>query len=528
MKEKLIQYKNQFIHYWQQRSMAQKGMLIGSFIFIIILAGIIAITSKPQFVPLFSGLSPEEIGQIKESLDAKGVSYELANGGTVINVSEKEEDTLKVQLAAEGLPKSGNIDYSFFSENAGFGMTDNEFNVLEREAMQTELSGLINSIDGVKNSTVMINTPSESVWVSDQDQTATASVVLGLKPGYKLEQNQINALYHLVSKSVPSLPVDNIVIMDQYFNYFNVNDSNQSNSSFSAYEEQRKIKQDIEQDIQRQVQKVLGTVIGHNNVIATVTADVDFTQEQREETLVEPVDEENMEGIQISVERIRENYEGEGAAAGGTPIGEDDIPGNAEIDGDDGEYERVEERINNEVNRIRKEIVESPYEVRDLGIQVMIEPPERNGELPARLEGDIEQLLSSIVRTTISDNDDDPLTQQDINEKIFVSSYTFNGNTELPQEMDGEIPYWYYLIGGFLLVIILLLLFLLIRKNRNEEEQEVQQEEYHFEEKEVFDAPDINDSRGSENTVRLEQLEKMAKEKPDEFAKLLRTWLSED
>ena len=39
-------------------------------------------------------------------------------------------DTLMVELAAEGIPKSGSIDYSFFSENASFGMTDNEFNVL--------------------------------------------------------------------------------------------------------------------------------------------------------------------------------------------------------------------------------------------------------------------------------------------------------------------------------------------------------------------------------------------------------------
>ena len=40
-----------------------------------------------------------------------------------------------------------------------------------------------------------------------------------------------------------------------------------------------------------------------------------------------------------------------------------------------GDYERIEETVNNEVNRIRREIVESPYKIRDIGIQVMVEPP---------------------------------------------------------------------------------------------------------------------------------------------------------
>ena len=67
-------------------------------------------------------------------------------------------DTLKVELAAEGLPKSGSIDYSFFSQNAGIGTTENEFNVLKLDAMQTELANLIKGIDGINDAKVMITT----------------------------------------------------------------------------------------------------------------------------------------------------------------------------------------------------------------------------------------------------------------------------------------------------------------------------------------------------------------------------------
>ena len=57
-----------------------------------------------------------------------------------------------VELAAEGIPKSGNIDYSFFGQNASFGMTDNEFNVLKLDATQTELAKLMKSIEGIRSS----------------------------------------------------------------------------------------------------------------------------------------------------------------------------------------------------------------------------------------------------------------------------------------------------------------------------------------------------------------------------------------
>ena len=38
----------------------------------------------------------------------------------------------------------------------------------------------------------------------------------------------------------------------------------------------------------------------------------------------------------------------------------------------------------------------------------------------------------------------------------------------------------------------------------------------------------LTEEQETEGTIRRKQLEKMAKEKPEEFAKLLRTWIAED
>ena len=64
---------------------------------------------------------------------------------------------------------------------------------------------------------------------------------------------------------------------------------------------------------------------------------------------------------------------------------------------------------------------------------------------------------------------------------------------------------------------------------RNREKREELEEEMIIEEQlATFDVDDINTEHETEGTVRRKQLEKMAKEKPEEFAKLLRTWIAEE
>ncbi|MBY6036096.1 flagellar M-ring protein FliF [Fictibacillus nanhaiensis] len=531
MNEKMKQVTKQITERFKARSNTQKGIILGGiFLFI---AGFIFLTvmmSTPNLVPLYTNLSPQEAGQIQENLNSKGIANEVGDAGKTILVPEGQVNNLQVQLAAEGLPKSGNIDFSYFGEKSGFGITDKEFGVLEREATQTEIANLIKSINGVEDASVMITLPESSVWVNQEEEKASASVVLSLGDGARLNEDQVKALYHLVSKSVSNLPMENIVITDQYFNYYDLNHSGNANSSASKYEEQRKIKQDVERDLQRRVQQMLATIMGQDKVVATVTTDIDFTEEKREETIVEPVDKDNMKGIEISVERIRETFTGEGAAAGGVGgTGDQEVPTYpGAAGGSNGDYEKVEERINNEVNKIRKEIVESPYQIRDLGIQVMVEPPnpKKPESLPQERLDDIEQILSAIVRTSISKDVNNQLTDEQIQEKIFVSAQPFNGKPDAKPASTG-IPIWIYITGGILLLIIILLIFLLSRKKRVEEDKGTI-EEYEMETQQTYYVPDVNKEQGSEGTVRKEQLERMAKEKPEEFAKLVRTWLTEE
>jgi flagellar M-ring protein FliF len=531
MKEMLQRFVHPLKEYWTSRSKKQRTIMISAVLLILMVSGVITyLTTKSTLVPLYSNLTPSETGTIKENLDGRGIESEISDGGQTIKVPEKMVDTLKVELAAEGLPKSGSIDYSFFSQNAGIGTTENEFNVLKLDAMQTELANLIKGIDGINDAKVMITLPESGIFVTDQTEGASASIVLNTKPGYEFEQNQITALYQLVSKSVPNLPTDNIVITNQNFEYFDLENNN--NSQGTVFANQQEIKKEIERDIQRQIQSMLGTLMGQDKVVVSVTADIDFSQENREENLVTPVDEENMEGIAISAQKITETYTGEGNLAGGTAQAEDaaDALGSQYLEGTtgNGDYEKMDDTINYEINRIRKEIVESPYKIRDLGIQVMVEPPEADNtsSLPQERVDDITNMLATIVRTSIDKNENPELTDEEIDQKIAVSIQPFDGKVSFDNQITKtSIPWWIYVIGGILVTIIGVFIFLFIRARRQQDNRFVESEEIF---KEPIDLPDVNESHETESSLRRKQLEKMAKEKPEEFAKLLRSWISED
>ncbi|WP_060209110.1 flagellar basal-body MS-ring/collar protein FliF [Sporosarcina koreensis] len=532
MKERLTKIGTDLKQFWSSRTKRQKTTYIGSAAAVIIFAAFLTyFLSRTEFVPLYSDVSRAEIGRIKEELDAQGVPSQIAPGGTSILVPKERVDDLLVSLAAVGYPNTGTIDYSFFSQNAGFGTTDNEFNMIKLASMQTELANLIKGIQGVQDANVMITLPTQSVFLNEAVQNASAAIMLKTEPGHQFTDSQITALYNLVSKSLPNLSTDDIVIMNQYSEYFDLKSPDQSIGMNVV--NQMDLKKTIERDLQRKVQMMLGTMLGQDKVVVSVTTDIDFKQENRQENLVDRVDED-LDSLAISVQRITESFSGNGAVAGGVPEGEDPTDNRTNfVEGNNanGDYERLEETINNEVNRIRKDIVESPYKIRDIGIQVMVEPPDVNdiSSLSEDVKGDIRTILETIISTSI----DKTYLPADVSEeywqnKIAISTQIFNGKVEMdPQPSKGVIPWWVYAIGAALLPVIVILIVAYFRKRR--QESELEEAMILEEQREALQVEDINmEHNETEATLRKKQLEKMAKDKPEEFAKLLRTWIAEE
>lgn len=530
MNERLTKVKTDSTNFWSSRTKKQKGAMVGALVVIIAFASILTyLLTRTEMVPMYTNLSQAEVGQIRDVLEADGVTYEITAGGTNILVPAKQADALKVSLANQGFPKTGGIDTSFFAENAGFGMTDNEFEVLKNETMQTAIVNLLKQVDGVEGARVNITMPKQGVFLQDGQGEATAAVMLTTAPGHQFTETQIKTLYSLVAKSVPNLPLENIEISNQHMEYYDL-ESATSGGSVATPEGQMQLKKTVERDLQRQVQNMLGTLMGQDKVFVSVTTDIDFKKENRQEDLVEPVDEENMSGIAISAQTITETYTGTGATATGTPeAGQqtDNFTDYVEGAAGNGDYERIEEKVNSDVNRIRKDIQESPYKIRDIGIQVGVEPPnpEDLASLPDESVAAIREMLASIISTSLNKDAVGDLTDEELASKVVVTVQQFYGKDVAVDTETTAIPWWVWVIGGVLLVAIVLLVFYILRSRKRKEEAELSAIE---EQQEQIIVDDIADEKETEATVRRKQLEKMAKEKPDDFAKLLRSWIAED
>ena len=297
-------------------------------------------------------------------------------------------------------------------------------------------------------------------------------------------------------------------------------------STAGAIADQFAIKRQFENDIQRNVQELLSHLFPPDKVIVSVVSTLNFDKKNSVEQLVLPVDETSMRGIELSVEKIQETFSstsGDGAGVAGT--GETDIPTyQAASGGGNTESESLTERINYDVNRISSEIIAAPFQVKDLTINVAVEPPVRDdpASLTEEAKDAIQTILTNIVGTSLADSGR-TYTDEELAKKVFVFAHTFNGieQPESPSIFSG----WYmYALAGFLAAMVLVGAALFIRRRRAEEEAAEEMLLQAVEEEEpVIDLENVQ----NENQVRR-QLENLAKRKPEEFVNLLRTWLADE
>src|SRR5699024_10688881 len=179
------------------------------------------------------------------------------------------------------------------------------------------------------------------------------------------------------------------------------------------------------------------------------------------------------------------------------------------------------------------DIVLAPYKLRDLGIQVAVDNVKQIDGDDVKLLDNAEQIyvevgINSILDLMFTTYIAKQCGEIDKVENVSVVFQTFNNKDPFPDETPSSIPVWTYIVGALLLLVVILLVIYFIRRRRvTEEVEEVVEEPFITSEPEE-NIPNIDTQPKSEAEVQKEQLEKMAKDKPDDFAKLLRSWISED
>src|SRR3712207_5462832 len=168
--------------------------------------------TAPTQAPLFSNLASTDASAIVEELNAQGVTYELADGGTTIMVAKDRVYDLRLAMSGKGLPAGQDTGYALLDQA---GITTSEFQqqVTYQRALEGELSKTLESLDGVRQAVVHVALPEDEVFVTEEAKP-TASVLLDLAPGTELSGEQIAAVTNLVSSSVQDMDPQQVTVTD--------------------------------------------------------------------------------------------------------------------------------------------------------------------------------------------------------------------------------------------------------------------------------------------------------------------------
>ncbi|WP_240352090.1 flagellar basal-body MS-ring/collar protein FliF [Chromobacterium alkanivorans] len=245
-----------------------------------VVVGAVVLNRTPSYKVLFSNISDRDGGQVAASLQQMNVPYQLSEGGTISVPSDKVYDA-RLKLAAQGLPKAGGVGFELM-DNQKFGISQFAEQVNYQRAIEGELARTIEAVGSVETARVHIAIPKQSVFVREQQQP-TASVMLSLFRGRLLDAGQIAGILHLVSSSVPNLPVKNVTIVDQDGNLLSKQNGPDENSGLD--QRQLGYVRQIEEGYVKRIEDILEPIFGKGNSRAQVTASVDFAEvEQTSET----------------------------------------------------------------------------------------------------------------------------------------------------------------------------------------------------------------------------------------------------
>ena len=247
-------------------------------------AGIIAIMAiiwlwgqEPEYRVLFSNFTDRDGGAIVNELLKMNVPYKYAEGGGAILVPANRVHDVRFKLAAQGLPKGGNVGFELMA-NQKMGTSQFLEQINFQRALEGELARSIETISTIQGARVHLALPKPSVFAREQ-KSPTASVLINLLPGRAVDSSQVNAIIHLVASSVPDLAAKAVTVVDQNGNLLSEPDNalgkGESNSMQLRYI------QSLQQDTVKRVESILTPILGAGNVRAEATAEVDFSETEQ-------------------------------------------------------------------------------------------------------------------------------------------------------------------------------------------------------------------------------------------------------
>ena len=317
--------------------------------------------------------------RIAARLDQENAEYQIASDNRILVVDQESARRLRAILIREDLIPPQTDPFSIFEVDR-FSMTDFERNVNLQRAVTRNLEQHITALDDVVAANVTLVVPETELFAEDQNPT-TASIIITPRPGSDIleDRKKVAGIQRLVQFAVAGLRAENIVILDPHGVQVNAVGDLAGHGRAALVERQLNTKFDLEQRYKREILTALGKIFTLDRVqIVRLDIDLDLSAEttQTEEHFpiamradnphTESDESVKVLSITISEQREQETLPVTAQEPAQVAAGADSGPGA-------GAYERSSVSRNEVVNRRNTVTEKSPWAINRITVSVALD-----------------------------------------------------------------------------------------------------------------------------------------------------------
>lgn len=343
------------ISLWQALDATKRMIVAGATIAVFLaVLGLALVARTPGMSLLYAGLQGASAGDVVAALEQDGVAFEVR--GDSIFVDSTRRDSLRMVLAAQGLPANSGTGYELLDGLSGFGTTSQMFDAAYWRAKEGELARTILANPMIRGARVHIaQAPSKPF---QGDQKAKASVTVSTSGG-GLPAEQARALRHLVSAAVPGMVPEDVAVIDAVAGLL---PGENASMGPDAAGEARAV------ELRRNVERLLEARVGPGKAVVEVAVEVVTDREAITERTYDP------QG-RVAISQETESRTGTATEPGGDVTVASNLPGGDAGAGTNGKSENNEtrERVNYEVSETQREILRTPGALKRLSVAVLVD-----------------------------------------------------------------------------------------------------------------------------------------------------------
>jgi len=326
---------------------------IGAFALVVLVA---KLATSPNMALLYAGLEDGAAGEVIQSLEARGVSYDVR--GDAIFVPQNQRDEMRLMLASSGLPANSHAGYELLDSLSGFGTTSQMFDAAYWRAKEGELARTIVASPHIRSARVHISQGGNAPFRREVLPTASVTVATA---GGALTPAQARSLRFLVASAVAGMTPEQVSVIDGAGGMVYGPESEPAQAGAGA---------DRAKELRRNVERLLEAHVGHGRAVVELSIETITDREVIHERQIDPDSR-----VAISTEVEEDSSDSTDSRSQGVTVASNLPDGDAAAD--DGSATtretRNRQRSNFEVSETRREFERQPGAIRRMTVAVLID-----------------------------------------------------------------------------------------------------------------------------------------------------------